>query len=144
MELILEHVDRYQQLLEERDRLKAETEENNKLLQAEKEALSQVMIEEEVPKISRGGFSFILQSKTKYSKKAGCDQQLFEVLRDEGLGDIIRETVNAQTLQGTISSLVEERGELPPEFEEFISVYDHYDVMRRKETNRAAVAAKSK
>ena len=60
--------------------------------------------------------------------------QLMEALRENGLGDIIRETVNAQTLQGAMSNLAEENdGELPEEFRTLIRVYEFYDVSRRKE-----------
>lgn len=137
-------IDRYQMFLDEKDRLKQAEEANNKQLKEARDQLAQAMIDEESPKVSRCGFLFALQAKTKYSKAAGCDEQLFQALRQEGLGDLIRETVNAQTLQGAMSSLVEERGELPGELEELINVYEYFDVLRRKETNRAAAAAKQK
>ena len=61
------------------------------------------------------------------------------------LGDIIKRTVNAQTLNGAMAGLVEENdGELPEDFEEFIKPYQYYDVGKRKETNKAAKNAKQK
>lgn len=141
---IYELIDHYQMLLEEKGRLEEAKKANTMRLMEARDQLAQAMIEEESPKVSRCGFLFSLQAKTKYSKAAGHEEQLFEVLREEGLGDLIQETVNAQTLQGAMSSLVEERGELPEELEDLINVYEYFDVARRKETNRAAAAAKQK
>ena len=64
------------------------------------------------------------------------------MLRDQGLGDLIVETVNSRTLQSTIKNLVEEQGELPAELAEVINSYDTFDIVRRKETNRALKKAK--
>ena len=64
------------------------------------------------------------------------------MLREQGLGDIIVETVNSRTLQSTIKNLVEEQGELPTELAEVINSYDTFDIVRRKETNRALKKAK--
>ena len=64
------------------------------------------------------------------------------MLREQGLGDIIVETVNSRTLQSTIKNLVEEQGELPAELAEVINSYDTFDIVRRKETNRALKKAK--
>lgn len=138
-------VDRCRQLMDTKEALSEAVKQNNSALEEAKNALAQAMIDEESPKISRNGFLFSLQAKTKYNKVGGCDEtELFDALRSEGVGDIIRETVNTQTLQGTMSELVEKYGELPIEFDGLISVYEHYDIMRRKETNKAAMAAKKK
>lgn len=60
-----------------------------------------------------------------------------EMLRGYGLGDLIKETVNAQTLQGAMSNLAEEHGgELPDDFDGIINKFEHYDVGKRKDTAR--------
>jgi hypothetical protein len=98
------------------------------------------MVDEECDKVSRSGFIYTLQTKTKFSKKAGADESLFQLLRDNGLGDIIRETINAQTLQGTMSELAEDNGgELPEDYAEYINRYDYMDVAKRKETKTRRV-----
>ena len=95
------------------------------------------MIDDDVPSISVGGYKFFLQDKTIYSKKseemlqaAGLD--FLEVLREQGLGDIIVETVNSRTLQSTVKNLVDEVGELPVELAEVLNTYDTYEIGRRK------------
>ena len=156
-------IDEYKGLLDKKDELKDATTENNKALEEKRKVLAQAMIDAESPKVSRGGFLYSLQDKTKYSKKGdadeeaffdlleynkigGCDEDgFFDTLEEHGLGDIIKRTVNAQTLNGAMTGLVEENGgELPEDFEEFIKPYQYYDVAKRKETNKAAKNAKQK
>lgn len=139
-------IDEYKELLDEKDRLKDATTKNNKILEEKRKELAQAMIDAESPKISRGGFLYSLQDKTKYNKIGGCDKNgFFETLEEHGLGDIIKRTVSAQTLNGAMAGLVEENdGKLPEDFEEFIKPYQYYDVGKRKETNKAAKNAKQK
>ena len=130
---LLEKVDELKALLDEKDALKAKTTENNKAVEACKKDLADMMLAEETTKVTRAGFSYSLQEKTRYSKKAGHDEELFELLRENGLGDIIKETVNAQTLQGAMSNLAAENGdELPEEFAEVINVYEYLDIQKRR------------
>ena len=106
---IFKLIDEYKELLDTRDRLKDETTANNKALEAKRKELAQAMIDAESPKISRGGFLYSLQDKTKYNKIGGCDEDaFFDTLEEHGLGDIIKRTVNAQTLNGAMAGLVEE------------------------------------
>lgn len=139
-------IDEYKELLDKKDELKEATTENNKSLEAKRNELAQAMIDAESPKVSRGGFLYSLQDKTKYNKIGGCDEDaFFNTLEEHGLGDIIKRTVNAQTLNGAMAGLVEENdGELPEDFEDFIKPYQYYDVGKRKETNNAAKNAKKK
>lgn len=130
---LLEKVDELKALLDEKDALKAKTTENNKAIEVCKKDLADMMLAEETTKVTRAGFSYSLQEKTRYSKKAGHDEELFELLRENGLGDIIKETVNAQTLQGAMSNLAAENNdELPEEFAEVINVYEYLDIQKRK------------
>lgn len=107
-------IDEYKGLMDEKDRLKDATTENNKELEKKRNELAQAMIDAESPKISRNGFVYSLQDKTKYNKIGGCDEDgFFETLEEHGLKDIIKRTVNPQTLNGAMAGLVEENdGEL--------------------------------
>ena len=91
------------------------------------------MIEDETPQITRNGYSYTLTPKTKYSKAAGKDAELMDALRSNGLGDLIKETVNAQSLQGAMSNLAAENDDqLPNEFQDCVNTYEFNDVTRRK------------
>ena len=154
-------VDAYKDLLDTKDELKELTTENNKAIMEVRSALAQAMINAESPRISRGGYMYSLGEKTEYSKR-GCDEnEFFDFLRSIGLGDIIKPSVNARTLNSamkeTIGTLREEaEAELddgdaeiasdwvPEEFAPFISAYSYYDVTKRKETNTTAKKARAK
>ena len=134
MRTLLDMVKEYQALLERRDELATLTKENTAAIEAAKLEITQQMIDDDCPRISTGGYTFTLQSKTAYSKRSEAD--FFSTLREEGLGDIIVETVNARTLQSTMSAYVEEHGELSEALEAVIKTYDYNDVARRKEARR--------
>ena len=156
---IYELVDRYKELLNRKEELKDLTTENNKEVMAARDALAKAMIDAESPRISRAGFSYTLGEKTEYSKR-GCDEEkFFDFLRDNGLGDIIKPTVNARTLNSTMKEVIglmredaeaeaAETGEeipsdwVPEDYAPFISAYSFYDVTKRKETNRTAEKAR--
>jgi hypothetical protein len=137
-------IDEYKELLDRKDELKAATTENNKEIEEVRDKLAKAMIDAEAPKVSRNGYLYSLQDKVKYSRKGGLDDEdFFSALEDYGLGDIIKRTVNAQTLNSSISAAVEENDdELPEELEDYINSYQFYDVAKRKETNRTAAKAK--
>ncbi len=134
---IPEQVDAYRALLDEKDRLAEETKANNRAIEAARDSLATAMIEDETPQITRNGYSYTLTPKTKYSKAAGKDAELMDALRSNGLGDLIKETVNAQSLQGAMSNLAEENDdELPEEFEGLVNVYSFNDITRRKSSRK--------
>ena len=59
-----------------------------------------------------------------------------EVLREQGMGDLIQETVNPRTLQSAMSAYVEEHGELSEALASVINVYDYNDITRRRDTRK--------
>lgn len=139
---LFDKIDQYKALLDRKEALEAETKDNNAAIEELKQQIAQDMIDNECPAISRNGFKYSLQEKTRYSKKA--EEKLleenidfFEVLRNEGLGDLIKETVNANTLSSTLKAYVEENGELSEELASCVNVYETYDIVKRKETNKA-------
>lgn len=134
---MLQKIDEYKALLDRKDELASLVKENNAAVEACRNELAELMIAEECTKVSRSGFTYSLTPKTKYSKKAGADEQLMEMLRAYGLGSLIKETVNANTLQGAMSELAAENDDqLPEEWAEVISEYSYMDVSKRKEARR--------
>lgn len=138
---LLEMVKDYQALLQKKDALAAQTKENNAAIEAAKAKIAQQMVDDDCPRISTGGYSFTLTPKTSYSKRSEEDLaadglDFFDVLREEGLGGLIVETVNARTLQGAMSAFVEEHGELSEALESVIRTYDFNDITRRKESKK--------
>lgn len=135
-------IDEYKDLLDRKEELADATKMNNAAIEDVKQKIAQEMINNESPVVSRNGFRYSLAEKTMYSKKAeetlmeeGLD--FFDVLRNEGLGDLIVETVNARTLSSSMKAYVEENGELSEDLAKCINVYETYDIQIRKETNKA-------
>ena len=139
---LLEMIRGYQELLEKKESLDEETKANNKAIEEAKNSISQQMIDDDCPVISYDGYRFSLKNKTIYSKKsegdlmaAGLD--FLEVLREQGYGDLIKETVNSRTLSSAMAEAVDENGDLPEELAQVINSYDTFDILRRSETNKA-------
>ncbi len=144
---LLDMVRDYQSLLERKEELADEVKANNALIEEAKANISQQMIDDDCPSISLGGFKFTLTPKTIYSKKSEAELasegiNFFETLREEGLGDIIVESVNTRTLQSTIKAYVEENDGLSEDLAKCISIFDTYDITRRRESSRATKGGK--
>lgn len=123
----------YEALLDRKEALATQTTENNKAIEKARADLAACMIDEEFDRLTSKGYSYILTEKTCYSKRAGTDDALFETLREDGLGDIIKETVNPRTLQAAMKDLAERNdGDLPEQYRSMISEYSFWDVLRRK------------
>ncbi len=135
---IFSYIDTYKDLLDRKAELADADKQNNKKIDEIKKALVQAMIDEECTKISRNGFVYGLQAKTKYNKRSeeylfenGID--FFETLREEGFGGLIKETVDSRSLSAALNNYVEENGELSPELESIVSVYEFYDISKKKD-----------
>lgn len=136
---LLDMVRNYQALLETKEAMAAKTKENNAAIEAVKAQIAQQMVDDDCPSIATGGYRFTLQEKTIYSKRseevlAAEGVNFLDILREEGLGDIIVERVDSRTLQATMKGYVEEHGELSEELSKVITVYETYDIGRRRET----------
>lgn len=137
----------YKDLLDRKDELAELTKANNKELEELEQEIAQMMVDEEKPDTTVDGFKYSLQEKTIYSKigedklmELGID--FFEVLREEGFGDLIVERVDSRTLNSAMNNLVEEIGKLPEDLAECLSVYSQLKISRRKANTRALSRAK--
>lgn len=149
MESILDgKVREYQKLLERKDELAELTKENNKAKEALEQEICKMMIDEEKPSTIVDGYNFSLQQQIQYSKLgedklAEKDLDFFDVLREQGLGDIIVERVDPRTLNSTCRGIVEEAGELPEDLAECLSIYEKLSLSRRKANTKALDRAKA-
>lgn len=127
----------YNDAIQEKERLAEEVKENNALVEKCRNELADAMLEAEVPSMTFLGYSWTVTPKTKYNKAAGADEELFEQLRADGLGDLIKETVNQNTLQAALKNLAEENGgDLPENYTGLINEYSFNDITRRKSTKK--------
>lgn len=142
----------YKKLLDRKDELEELTKANNKAKEELEQEIVQMMIDNEKPSTIVDGFNYSLKQETKYSKKS--EEELtrleseegivfFDVLREQGLGSIIKETVNANTLQSTMKALVEELPEgeeMPEELAKCLSIYPKMGINKRKASKSAMQA----
>lgn len=148
MSILDERVREYQKVLEEKDRLAEATKENNKLKEELEQEICQIMIDEDKPDTTVDGYKYSLQQETMYSKlsedklmEKGID--FFELLREQGIGDIIVEKVDPRTLNSTCKGIVEEQGELPEDLADALSIYEKLGISRRKANTKALDRAKA-
>ncbi len=78
--------------------------------------LSTLMAETETQNFTRAGTMFCLTTKTRASATEGMKDELFGALRAEGFGDLIYETVNANSLSAFVKEQIAENGDALPEW----------------------------
>ncbi|MCR5511697.1 MAG: hypothetical protein K6F54_12215 [Lachnospiraceae bacterium] len=108
------------------DRLKAAKDEKKDLDAKSKELgaeieeldkqLSDAMTEAELDKFTRNGNTFYLSSRLFASPQAGRKDAMISALKDEGFGDIVQETVNANTLSAFVKEQMAQNGDEVPEW----------------------------
>ena len=91
-----------------RDR-KKELEAQVKALSAQVEQLdqelSEAMTEAECDKFSHSGMTFYLKNRLFASPKAGRKAEMMQALKDNGYGELVTETVNANTLSSFLGEM---------------------------------------
>lgn len=148
MSALDDKVREYQKVLEKKEELAEQTKENNRLKDELEQQLCQMMIDEEKPDTTVDGYKYSLKQENMYSKlseeklmEKGID--FFDLIREQGFGDIIVEKIDPRTLNSTCKGIVEEQGELPEELAEAISVYEKLSIARRKANTKALDRAKA-
>lgn len=125
--------DAYQAARDRKDRAEAELKAAKKQESDLRQMLIEAMLEDETDSIGRNGRKYTVVSKTKYSKKAGADAELFTLLRENGMGDLVQETVNAATLSAAMNQMCEgDPDNLGEEWQECLNVYTYTDISVRK------------
>lgn len=96
-------------------------------------ALSDAMTEAECERFSRNGSTFYLSTRLFASPMAGEKETMFEALKKNGYGNIVTETVNANTLASFIKEQRELNGdEIPEWISAVVSTFEKTSVGIRK------------
>jgi len=99
--------------------------------------LSELMAETETQNFTRAGTMFCLTTKTRASATAGVKDALFEALKANGYGDLVYQTVNANSLSSFVKEQIESNGDtLPGWLEGLVSLFDKTTVSVRKATKK--------
>ena len=76
---------------------------------------------------------FCLTTKTRASAVAGSKEELYSALRDQGYGDLVYETVNANSLSSFVKERIEENEDtLPDWLTGLVNVFEKTTVGVRK------------
>lgn len=95
--------------------------------------LSELMISSETQNFTRAGTMFCLSTTTRASAAAGMKEELFDALRSKGFGELIYETVNANSLLAFVKEQIAENGdELPDWLKGLVNVFEKTTVTVRK------------
>lgn len=95
--------------------------------------LSELMAETETQNFTRSGTMFCLTTKTRASAVAGSKEDLYAALRGQGYGDLVYETVNANSLSSFVKERIEENeDELPDWLTGLVNVFEKTTVGVRK------------
>ena len=95
--------------------------------------LSEAMIQEEMQNFKRSGTLFYLNTKTYASAIPEFKEELFNTLKIEGYGDLIYETVNANSLSAFVKEQVLMNDDkLPGWLDGLVHVYEKTTIGLRK------------
>lgn len=133
-ESLFELADRLKAAKDRKKELDAETKANNAVIEDLDRQLSEAMAEQEVDRFSRNGSLFYLSSRLFASPRAGEKEPMIAALKANGYGDLVTETVNANTLASFAKERMaeSETGELPGWLDAVVSTFEKVSVGVRK------------
>ena len=132
MSSIFQLADRLKQLKNQKKVLEGELKSNNAEMEAVGDELSQAMLDEEMANFVRSGQMFYLTTKLYANADKDRKQELFQWLKQNDYGDMVQESVNANTLAAFVRELLDERDKLPAELEDLITIHERTLVAMRK------------
>jgi len=95
--------------------------------------LSEMMANSETQNFTRCGTMFCLTMTTRASATTGKKDELFEALRQSGFGDLIYETVNANSLSAFVREQISENEDaLPVWLDGLVNIFEKTSVGVRK------------
>jgi len=95
--------------------------------------LAQRMVDTETQNFTRNGTMFCLTNITRASAVAERKDELFEALRAAGYGDLVHESVNANSLSAFVKEQATENGDNLPEWlDGLVTVFEKTTVGVRK------------
>ena len=104
----------------------------NEMIAQTEEQLVEQMVAEEMQNFTRNGRQFILTSRTYANAKAGMMPAVCDWMKDNALGDMVKESIHPQTLQAWVKEQIEEVGALPEDLSELVNVYEKSGISIRK------------
>ena len=136
MELnMYELAEQLKQLREEKKDAEQRVKDINVEIDKTEYALVQLMVETETQNFTRAGTMFSLTTKTCASAVAGHKDELYSALKENGFGDLVYETVNANSLSAFVKGqIAENQDNVPDWLNGLVNVYEQTSVSVRKST----------
>jgi vacuolar-type H+-ATPase subunit I/STV1 len=132
-ERMFELADRLKELREAKQRAEQEVKNLNAQIDEVDYELSELMAETETQNFTRGGIMFCLTTTTRASAAAGKKDELYGLLKKNGYGDLVYETVNANSLSAFVKEQMAENNDLLPDWlSGLVNVYEKTSVGVRK------------
>lgn len=99
--------------------------------------LVSIMTDTETQNFTRAGTMFSLTHKTRASAVAYRKDELYAALKSEGYGDLVYETVNANSLSAFVNEQITENDEALPEWlDGLVNVFEQAKVSVRKAAHK--------
>ncbi len=136
MELrMYELAEQLKQLREEKKDAEQRVKDINAEIDNTEYALVQLMAETETQNFTRAGTMFSLTTKTRASAMAGRKDKLYSALKENGFGELVYETVNANSLSAFVKEqIAENQDNVPDWLNGLVNVYEQTSVSVRKST----------
>lgn len=132
-ERMFELADRLKELREAKQRAEQEVKNLNAQIDEVDYELSELMAETETQNFTRSGTMFCLTTTTRASAAAGKKDELYSMLKKNGYGDLVYETVNANSLSAFVKEQMAENNDVLPDWlSGLVSVYERTSVGVRK------------
>ena len=130
---MLSAAERLKALREQKTALESQLKDVNEEIEKVDYQLACAMAESETPNFTHAGTMFCLTTKTRASAKSGRKEDLFAALRNAGFGDLVYETVNANSLSAFVKEqMAENEDALPAWLNGLVNVYEKTTVGVRK------------
>jgi hypothetical protein len=125
-------LDRYHGLKDRKTALEDELKAINAAVETVNDVLVDKFVESETTKVSKGGFTYHMNTRLFASPKEGCKAELYDWLKVNGYGDLVKETVYAQTLSSQVKEWKEVDGAIPEGADRYLSVHEKVTINIRK------------
>lgn len=111
---MFELADRLKELREEKKRTEQRVKELNAAIEDVDYALSELMAQTETQSFSRAGTMYYLTTTTRASALPDRKTELYAALKAQGFGDLVYETVNANSLSAFVKEQRSENEDVVP------------------------------
>ena len=128
-----ELAEQLKQLREKKKNAEQRLKEMNAEIEQADYQLSMLMAETETQNFTRAGTTFALTTKIRASAVAGRKEELYAALKENGCGDLVYETVNANSLSAFVKEQIAENQDTVPEWlSGLVHVYEQTSVSVRQ------------